>query len=449
MLYREAIVRTSEILKNLVCFYIEINQLIYRFMVAMYRDGNPIDILTFWQKMQSVGVVIDGGAYYLSRLSGGVVSSANTEEHCRIVYEKYLLREQIRISGEVLLKAYELGTDAFELLDQTEAAFSSLSNDTSQKEAENAGTIAIKAINEIDAKSCKGSDLVGINTGFKSINRLTAGWQAPDLIILAARPSVGKTALALNFAKYASESGCPTAFFSLEMSSEQLMQRLLSCNSEVPMDLIHRGKLNDTTRKKIMASASQMQSLPLYFDDSAALSIFELRAKIRRLRAKHDIRFVIVDYLQLMSGYRDRNSNREQEISTISRGLKALAKEENIAIMALSQMSRAIESAKREPMLSDLRESGAIEQDADVVIFAWRDDYQQIGSEKDPALDGQTWLKWAKHRNGMLDKISMRAELSIQKFYDPMDEMLPDTQSELGDGSWTKVDNENKEENPF
>jgi replicative DNA helicase len=269
----------------------------------------------------------------------------------------------------------------------------------------------------------KTEDISGVPTGFPTLDKITYGWQPTDLIILAARPSVGKTAFALNLARNAALSAVkPTAvgFFSLEMSAAQLVQRILSAESEIPLEKISRGKMEDYEYQQLHTKGiKRLETAPIYIDDTAALNIFEFRAKARRLVNKHNVGLIIIDYLQLMSGSNDKGGNREQEISNISRNLKALAKELGIPIIALSQLSRAVETRKESkmPQLSDLRESGAIEQDADMVMFIYRPEYHEIhNNENGESTKGETHIRIAKHRNGSLENLRLRAHLHIQRF---------------------------------
>jgi replicative DNA helicase len=287
--------------------------------------------------------------------------------------------------------------------------------------------VLVKTIQRIEDLRHKNEDVTGVPSGFSGLDRITYGWQNTDLIILAARPAVGKTAFALNLARNAvmhATKPTPVALFSLEMSAGQLVQRILAAESEIWLEKIARGKLEEHEMKQLYARGIQrLAQAPLFIDDTPALNIFELRAKCRRLKNKHNIGMIIIDYLQLMSGTNEnRNGNREQEISNISRNLKALAKELNVPIIALSQLSRAVEQrgakeGSRVPQLSDLRESGAIEQDADMVMFLYRPEYYDVTTSADGEnIKGLTEVKIAKHRNGMLDTVKLKALLHIQKF---------------------------------
>ena len=423
LLEKSAFDTVTEILKP-ECFYVESHQMIYRSMQSLQQKNMPIDMLTVVEELRmQENLDIVGGAYYISKLTNVVVSTANIEAHARIVLQKFIQRELIRISGEVIANAYEDSTDVFDLLDDSETKMFNITNNYLKKNFVDIGFALASAITRIDELRTKKDEISGVPSGFGSLDRITYGWQPTDLIILAARPSVGKTAFALNLARNAAlhpTKPQPVGFFSLEMSASQLVQRILSAESEIKMEKISRGKLEDYEYQQLHAKGiKRLESAPIYIDDTAALNIFEFRAKARRLVNKHQVKMIIIDYLQLMSGSGDRNSNREQEISNISRSLKALAKELNIPIIALSQLSRAVETRKESkmPQLSDLRESGAIEQDADMVMFIYRPEYYEVMSnEMGESTQGETHIRIAKHRNGSLDLIKLRARLDIQRF---------------------------------
>ena len=423
LLEKSAFDTVTEILKP-ECFYVESHQMIYRSMQSLQQKNMPIDMLTVVEELRmQENLDIVGGAYYISKLTNVVVSTANIDAHARIVLQKFIQRELIRISGEVIANAYEDSTDVFDLLDDSETKMFNITNNYLKKNFVDIGFALATAITRIDELRTKKDEISGVPSGFASLDRITYGWQPTDLIILAARPSVGKTAFALNLARNAAlhpTKPQPVGFFSLEMSASQLVQRILSAESEIKMEKISRGKLEDYEYQQLHAKGiKRLESAPIYIDDTAALNIFEFRAKARRLVNKHQVKMIIIDYLQLMSGLGDRNSNREQEISNISRSLKALAKELNIPIIALSQLSRAVETRKESkmPQLSDLRESGAIEQDADMVKFIYRPEYYEVMSnEMGESTQGETHIRIAKHRNGSLDLIKLRARLDIQRF---------------------------------
>lgn len=423
MLEKGAFDTVIEILKP-ECFYVDANQRIFRAFQNLAQNSLPIDILTVVEELKkSEELDSVGGPYYVTKLTNAVVSTANIEAHSRIILQKFVQRELIRISGEIIGEAYEESTDVFDLMDDAEDKIFQITNNFLKTDYKEMGSALAQAINRIDELRTKKDEISGVPSGFSSLDRITYGWQPTDLIILAARPSVGKTAFALNLARNAAlHPTKPTAvgFFSLEMSAAQLVQRILSAESEIMMEKIARGKLEEHEYQQLhKRGITKLEKAPIYIDDTAALNIFEFRAKARRLVNKHHVGIIIIDYLQLMSGTGDRNGNREQEISTISRNLKALAKELNVPIIALSQLSRAVETRKESkmPQLSDLRESGAIEQDADMVMFIYRPEYyENFTNEMGESTRGETHIKIAKHRNGALDIVKLRALLHIQKF---------------------------------
>jgi len=427
MLEKSAFDTVVEILKP-ECFYVEAHQRIYQAMQSLANKSQPIDILTVVEELRfKEELEMVGGPYYVTKLTNAVVSSANIEAHARIILQKFIQRELIRISGEIIGDAYEDSTDVFDLLDDAESKLFEITNNHLRKNFDTIDSVLVKTIQRIEDLRHKNEDVTGVPSGFATLDRITYGWQNTDLIILAARPSVGKTAFALNLARNAAlhpNKPTPVALFSLEMSAGQLVQRILAAESEIWLEKIARGKLEEHEMKQLYARGIQrLAQAPLFIDDTPALNIFELRAKCRRLKNKHNIGLIIIDYLQLMSGTGDnRNSNREQEISNISRNLKALAKELSVPIIALSQLSREVEKrgakdGSKMPQLSDLRESGAIEQDSDLVMFLYRPEYYDITqNEMGESNRGETIIRIAKHRNGMLDTIKLRALLHIQKF---------------------------------
>jgi replicative DNA helicase len=424
MLEKGAFDAVVEILKP-ECFYVDAHQRIYKAMQSLANKSQPIDILTVVEELRfKEELEIVGGPYYVTKLTNAVVSSANIEAHSRIILQKFIQRELIRISGEIISDAYEDSTDVFDLLDQAESKMYEVTSNHLKNNYESIDSVLVKTIQRIEDLRHKNEDITGVPSGFPSLDRVTYGWQSTDLIILAARPAVGKTAFALNLARSAAlhpTKPTPVALFSLEMSAGQLVQRILSAESEIHLEKISRGKMEEHEMKQLYAKGIQrLAQAPIFIDDTAALNIFELRAKCRRLKNMGNIGLIIIDYLQLMSGTGDRNSNREQEISTISRSLKGLAKELQVPIIALSQLSREVEKRKdgnKMPQLSDLRESGAIEQDADMVMFLYRPEYYDITQdEMGDNNRGETHVRIAKHRNGSLETIKLRALLHIQKF---------------------------------
>ncbi|RYY60553.1 MAG: replicative DNA helicase [Chitinophagaceae bacterium] len=450
MLEKKAFDAVIEILKP-ECFYIEAHERIYKAMQSLANKSQPIDILTVVEELRfKEELDLVGGAYYVTKLTNAVVSSANIEAHARIILQKFIQRELIRISGEIIGDAYEDSTDVFDLLDDAESKLFEITNQHLRKNIESIDSILVQTIQRIEDMRHKNEDVTGVPSGFSHLDKVTYGWQNSDLIILAARPAVGKTAFALNLARNAAmhpTKPTPVALFSLEMSAGQLVQRILAAESEIWLEKIARGKLEEHEMKQLYARGIQrLAQAPLFINDTPSLNIFELRAQCRRLKNKHNIGMIIIDYLQLMSGSSDNKStNREQEISSISRNLKGLAKELNVPIIALSQLSRAVEQrgakeGSRVPQLSDLRESGAIEQDADMVMFLYRPEYYDVTQSADGEnIKGLTEVKIAKHRNGTLETIKLKALLHIQKFTD-WDE---DPYSGVGlppGSSWKQID---------
>jgi replicative DNA helicase len=446
MLEKGAFDVVIEILKP-ECFYLDAHQRIFKCMLGLAQKSQPIDILTVVEELKFRGELdVIGGPYYVTKLTNTVVSSANIEAHARIIVQKFIQRELIRISGEIIGDAYEDSTEVFDLLDKAEDKLFQITNNYLKKNFESIDSVLVKTIQRIEDMRHRTEDITGVPSGFPSLDKITYGWQPTDLIILAARPAVGKTAFALNLARSAAlHPTRPTgvALFSLEMSASQLVTRILSAESEIWLEKISRGKLEEYEMKQLYAKGIQrLTQAPLFIDDTAALNIFELRAKCRRLKNKHNIGMIIIDYLQLMSGGGEKNTNREQEISMISRSLKQLAKELGVPIIALSQLSRAVESRKdgnKIPQLSDLRESGAIEQDADMVMFIYRPEYYDINqNEMGEANKGETHIKIAKHRNGSLDTVKLKALLHIQKFVEMEQDDFGGGGAPAG-GSWKPV----------
>lgn len=415
----------TEIIKGPEYFYLQTHQDIYEAMLQLRETGSVIDMMTLSAYLIKTGKLeAIGGAYYLVECEKYVTGGSPLEDYCKIVTEAYMYRKLITVGGNILHHGYEANMDVFDLIDYAEREIMSVNAQTNNSFSPVSSDV-FTVMKKLDDLRQSDKELTGVNTGFRDINRITCGWQAPDLIILAARPSVGKTALALNFALAAvnSEEPTPVGIFSMEMSTAQLVQRLLSMQSEMYLEKITRGKLTEGEMADLnKLGAVPLSKLPLYIDDSHGLTIYELRTKARKMKSKHKVGMIIIDYLQLMSGAsrNGRDDNREQEISKISRDLKSLAKELHIPIIALSQLSRAVESrqGKKMPQLSDLRESGAIEQDADIVMFMYRPEYYGItAGENGENLKGETHLKYAKNRGGALDTVKLKADLAIQKFH--------------------------------
>lgn len=429
MLEKDKLAEVLEIIQSVECFYVDANQKIYASIRRLFDKGMPVDLLTVTEELRkSNELELVGGPYYLTNLTMNVVSSAHVESHARIVMEKFIQRELIRISGEIISNAYEDSTDVFDLLDKAETSLYEITDNHLRKNFTSLKDVLVRTVQEIEEAKNKKDDLTGVPTGFKDLDKLTSGWQKTDLIILAARPAVGKTAFCLNLTMNAAmNSGepFPVAFFSLEMGAGQLVKRLLAAVTEVNMDAITKGRMQEHEFVQMTQRMNKLASAPIYLDDQAALNIFELRAKARRLKQKHDIKMIVIDYLQLMQGSNEKGGNREQEISKISRDLKALAKELEVPIIALSQLNRSVESRKESkvPQLSDLRESGAIEQDADMVMFLYRPEYYGIDNdEMGQPIEGETHVHVAKHRNGSTDTVKVRFIKEYQKFTDMPDD---------------------------
>ncbi len=421
MLEQNALTNVIDILKPEI-FYKESHKKIFEAIFDLFSAGQPIDILTVSEALKKSGELdMVGGAYTISMLTNRVASSANVEYHARIILQKFLQRELIRISSEIIKDSYEDSKDVFDILDRAEKDLFAVSETNLRRNYDDMHSLIKEAVKQIEGAKNQDGHISGIPSGFPELDRVTAGWQKSDLIILAARPGMGKTAFMLTMARnMAVDFKRPIAIFSLEMSGVQLVTRLISSETELPSDKLRRGQLEQYEWEQLNARLNTLTDAPLYIDDTPALSIFELRAKCRRLKAQHDIQLVVVDYLQLMSaGSDNQRGNREQEISNISRSMKSLAKELNIPVIAISQLSRAVETrgGSKRPILSDLRESGAIEQDADMVLFIYRPEYYKITEdEHGKPTEGLAQLIIAKHRNGALKDIDLRFIQNFAKF---------------------------------
>ena len=429
-------------------FYKSAHQNIFESILNLFQNSQPIDLLTVSADLKKNGKLESvGGDYYLVQLTQKVASSAHIEFHARIILQKFIQRSLIRISNEIIESSYKDSTDVFDLLDEAESKLYDVAQGNIKKSSDTAQNLVMLAKKKIEEIANK-DGLSGISTGFEKLDTLTSGWQPSDLIIIAARPGMGKTALTLSMARnIAVTKQVPVAFFSLEMSSVQLITRLISAETGLSSEKLRTGKLADHEWKQLNVKVGDLEKAPLYIDDTPALSIFDLRAKARRLASQHKIKLIVVDYLQLMTaGNSNKSGNREQEISTISRNLKSLAKELDIPVIALSQLSRAVETrgGTKRPQLSDLRESGAIEQDADIVSFIYRPEYYQIeewDDEEHSSSIGQAELIVAKHRNGGLDNIRMKFIGQLGKFEDLQpDDSSFEYQSKINQEDNSKID---------
>ncbi|HEU4718338.1 MAG TPA: replicative DNA helicase, partial [Bacteroidia bacterium] len=446
MLEKDALTAVIDVLHPKI-FYKEAHGRIFNAIHNLFQRSEPIDILTVTSELRRTGELeIVGGAYFISQLTSRVASSANVEFHARIIAQKYIQRELINISSETIKEAYEDTADVFDLLDSAERKLFSVVEGNIRKNYDKMSSLISQALKNIEAARDQKSGVTGVPCGFTDLDRMTSGWQNSDLIIVAARPAMGKTAFVLSMARNAAvEFTKPVAVFSLEMASVQLVQRLISSESELPAEKLKKGQLEDHEFQQLHVKIGKLSEAPLFIDDTPALSIFEMRAKCRRLKAQHDIQLIIVDYLQLMTtgSEHNRNGNREQEISTISRSLKSIAKELNVPVIALSQLSRAVETrgGDKRPQLSDLRESGAIEQDADMVLFIHRPEY--YGFTQDPEGNNTAGLAEiiiAKHRNGAVGSVNLRFIDRLAKFMDWGGDHLGDSgagyYTNSGDGNY-------------
>lgn len=405
-------------------FYREAHQRIFAAIRTLFDQSEPVDLLTVQNELRRTGELeMVGGAIYLAGLTDKVNSAANIEAHARVVTENAIKREIISIATECQQRAFEDATDVFQLLDRLEQGLFTISEKNIRKKTADMGSIMRQALEELEAKKHLKDGLTGVPSGFSALDRLTSGWQKSELVIIAARPGMGKTAFILSACRNAAvDFGHGVAIFSLEMSSVQLVNRLISAEAELESEKIKKGSLSTHEWAQLHHRINRLTNAPIFIDDTPALSILELRAKCRRLKQQHDIQLVVIDYLQLMTGDTTKGGgNREQEIASISRALKNLAKELNVPVIALSQLSRAVETrgGDKKPQLSDLRESGSIEQDADMVMFLYRPEYYNITQdEAGNPVQGIGEVIIAKNRSGSLDTVQLRFIGKFTKFSD-------------------------------
>ena len=408
MLEQRAIVRAVEILDE-SCFYHAPHSRIFAAMIELFERGTAVDQLTLTEELKRRGQLDDvGGVVYLAKLGSEVATTANIDFHARIVLEKALGRKLIETSSEVIERAYAADEDVQTLIDNAEQKLFTLSENQIGEGFEPLEKVMGETFEHLEHVHAGAGTVLGVDTGFADLNDQMSGFQQGDLIILAARPSVGKTAFALTLARNAAvEAGVGMAIFSLEMSKMQLAQRLLSVETKVDLHKLRTGRLSDEDWMNLTHNIERLARAPIYIDDTPGLSVLEARAKARRLQREHGVGMVIIDYLQLMSGH-IRTQSREQEISHISRGLKAMAKELDVPVLALSQLSRAVESrTDRRPQLSDLRESGSLEQDADVVMFIYRPEMYELKSPDGESLEGIAEIIIGKQRNGPVGSVNL------------------------------------------
>ena len=404
MIDEDAANKAISILGSSHYFYKDSHKKIFEAMLVLMNNSDPIDTVSVSDELKKgKNLKSVGGIYYLTGLVDKVPTSARVETYAEIVKEKGILRDLITTSHQISKKALDAGDTVGSILDEAEQSIFSLTEQKDSKIYQHIEPILSSTVKRIENMAANPGSIIGVPSGIIDLDKLTAGFQNGDLIILAGRPSMGKTALALTIARNAAiENKSATAIFSLEMSSDQLGQRLLTSEARVDNALVRRGSPN-IKWKNINIASGKLAQAPLYIDDTPALSILDLRSRARRLKRERNIELLIVDYLQLMQGPKN-SENRQNEISQITQSLKALAKELDIPVIALSQLSRAVEQrTKKEPMLSDLRESGAIEQDADVVIFLYR---PAVYDKEDQDLKGLAYLIVAKQRNGPTGRVT-------------------------------------------
>ncbi len=435
MIEKDALTAVADILRP-ESFYKESHKRIYKAIITLFADSEPIDMLTVTSKLRSTAELESiGGASYIMELTSKVNSAANIEFHARIISQASIKRELIKISSEIQKEAFEDTTDVFRLLDKTEQALFQISESNIKKNYADMGVLMRQALAELDEKKNNKDGLTGVPSGFSALDRLTSGWQKTELMILAARPGMGKTAFVVSSLRNAAvDFNMPVAIFSLEMSSVQLVNRLISAEAEIDSEKIRKGSLAPHEWEQLHHRIHRLTNAPIFIDDTPALSILELRAKCRRLKAQHDIQMIVIDYLQLMTGDTGGKGagNREQEIAQISRSLKNLAKELDVPVIALSQLSRAVETrgGEKRPQLSDLRESGSIEQDADMVIFLYRPEYYGITEdEAGNSVAGIGEVILAKNRAGSLDTIQLKFIGKYTKFTDIDGQFTPQANS--------------------
>ena len=421
MLEKNAVTDTIDILLQ-DSFYDPKHQYIFGAIKELFGSSKPIDILTVTDKLKKNGELeAAGGAAYISQLTSRIASTAHVEYHARVISEKYIKRELIRMCSEVMRDAFDDTNDVFDVLNKAEGDLFKIAENNMGKAVDVMQNVVREAIEEIEKASQNSDGISGVPTGFFALDKLTAGWQRSDMIVIAARPAMGKTAFVLSMARNtAVDFNMGVAIFSLEMSSVQLVKRLIASETRLPAEKLRKGDLRDDEFQQLHSRITKLSTAPIYIDDTPGISVFDLRAKCRRLKMQYDIQMVIIDYLQLMTaGGQKGQGNREQEISTISRSIKEIAKELNIPIIALSQLSRSVEQrgGDKKPVLSDLRESGAIEQDADIVSFIYRPEYYGfLQDEEGNSNAGVGEIIVAKHRNGGLDSIRLRFIKEFARF---------------------------------
>jgi len=419
LLDKEAVPKVVEIL-DAECFYHDKHIRIYNAMMAMFERGVTIDLVSLTDQLQRDGMLEQvGGMFALTELTVRTVSAANVENHARIVLERFLKRQLIRVASEIVRDCYDETTDALDEVDRAEQRIFDVAEKRLRRSYSGMKKLTKDAIEKISSMSSKETDgITGVPTGFTQLDQLLSGLQPADLVIVAARPSMGKTAFALSIAREASRKGKSVGVFSLEMSAQQLVLRLISADAQIGLQSLRSGRLSQSEMHGLVTRIDDLMNANIYIDDSAGLSPVEFRAKCRRMKIEHKIDLVIVDYLQLM--HAPRAESREREISMISHALKAVAKELQVPVMALSQLNRTLESrADKRPMLSDLRESGSIEQDADVVMFIHRPEYYKIATFEDGrSTENVAEVIVGKQRNGPTGDVRLFYQKELAAFHD-------------------------------
>ena len=417
LIKKEAIAEVSQLLRP-EDFYRDAHKIIYEAMLTLFNRNEPADIVTVTNYLNNESKLDKvGGIAFVTALANAVPTAANVIYHANIVREKADLRHLINTATDIAGMAYEAADDVADVIDKSEKMIMEVANRQNVSAFTPMKDIVIETFDKINLLYESKGGLTGIPSGFRDLDALTSGLQASDLILVAARPSMGKTAFTLNIAaNVALKSKKTVAFFSLEMSKQQLVQRMLCSEGGIDSQKLKNGDLSNEDWDKLVRTADRVSSAPLYIDDTAGITVMELRSKARRLKAEHGLDLIIIDYLQLMQGRgRGGSDNRQQEISEISRSLKAVARELNVPVIALSQLSRSVESRQiKRPMLSDLRESGSLEQDADIVMFLYREDYY----DPETANKNITEVIVAKHRNGPVDTIKMFFTKQFTRFND-------------------------------
>ena len=430
MIEKDAYSLVSEILKP-ESFYEHRHQLIYAAITDLAIQQKPIDLLTVTEHLRFMGNLDEVvGPFYITQLSCMMASSAHIEYHARIIAQKYLARELITFTSNIQKKAFDETEDVDDIMQEAEGRLFEISQQNMKKDYTQINPVIQEAYEMLRTAAARTDGLSGLASGFHKLDKMTSGWQNSDLIIIAARPAMGKTAFVLSMAKnIAVNNKVPVALFSLEMSNVQLVNRLIVNVCEIPGEKIKSGQLAPYEWGQLDYKIKELYDAPLYVDDTPSLSVFELRTKARRLVREHDVKIIIIDYLQLMNASGMSFGSRQEEVSTISRSLKGLAKELNIPIIALSQLNRGVENREgvdgKRPQLSALRESGAIAQDADMVCFIHRPEYYKIYTdEKGNDLHGMAEIIIAKHRNGAVGDVLLRFRGEFARFQNPEDEMI-------------------------